>query len=723
MPPAAPPPFDSMELVWIWDPDGGRIIWASEAAIAFWGERRLGDLQARPFLTSDPNAEAMNALLASAVGAADDPREATLTFFPDGAPVRLRCAGLARRRGDGPSAKTWLAIHASPPELAAGDAKSTRAQLLLDGAETAFALTDAIGAPLLLNAAARRLYGVDEEEAVGLSLFDRHRAPDRARRAAAAALMRGAFAHTADIEAGAEGRTRALILYRRAIDPDTGETLLSLEATPRPPRGSPSAAEHRLAFQDDGDPRVGAALFDAAGLRLREWNAAFAALLGDEAAARGADLTALFPEKADALVEAADALRHGADAPTLDLPLGEGALRGPWGAGRLSLAPGPGEPRLLLTLLDFGPERRRLLLADQRRAAGETALAGIGVGLVELGPEGALRRADAAVAEALGLVSGALEDLDHEGLKLPDRLAPPSNEQLAARLQALFQADGGAIANDLQAPPIEAALTSSRGQTRPVRLALSAPLAFGKTELVAALDLSDRPLAVHDLSALAAGPAPSQAIPSQRLLRGASHQIRTALTTIKGFAEMARDDDADPLAARQRRRLSDIVQTAEALTAFVDRTFDLQPETAPHPDAARFAGADLAEVAAAAAARTSGRHPVWSASSTGPVPARIGRDDLDEALDILLAEAADRSPIRVNAIRAAEAEATAAIIEFDATGEAPAAWPPLALRAAELLIERAGGVLRLDAPSLSGAGVVGLRIVFPIADADAPQQT
>lgn len=713
MPPAAPT-FDATETVWIWDPARARIVWATDSAVAFWGERSLADLKARPFLPADPNAEAMNALLEAKPPPSDEAspedREATLTFFPDGAPARMLCRGRLRerRREEG---GLWLAIHATAVPVDE-PAPGTREGALIETAETAFALIDSAGAPLLMNPAARRLFGLEGAGAAPESLFARHAEPSRARRAAAAAMIRGAFAHNADLLGANGGPRRALIVYRRIEDPETAETLLSLEASPRPGRVEWEAAATDAAAAPEGG-RIGLVLLDGRTLRLREANRAAAAMLGRRAH-RGAPLGDLFPEKTVALEDAVEAARAGRRAEPIDLPIEAEAGRGPWAEARLTLAPGAGPAAFLLTLLDLGAERRRMLLDEQRRRAGRRALAGLGVGLVFVDPGGRIRQADAAAAEGLG-VGDRLAEALADGLALPPLLAPPWDQRLMDRLHAAFAEEPENAGAGAAEPAIETVLTDAVGAAKLARLSISGRLAFGRRLVCVALDFSPRPPAPQEIADLArAQPRRAEAPPAvPRAAQAASHAFRTALTTIKGFAELARDDAAFPVASRQRRRLNDIVETAAALTKLVDRTFE-QPAARDAPQAAAQEPADLAEIAAAAAARSAARHPVWRPSAPEPVPAALGREDLDEALDLLLAEAADRGPTRLTAERGVVAGAVAAVIEIETAAAAPDFWPPATLRAAELLVERAGGRLE-KAGGDPSAAIARLRVVFPAA--------
>lgn len=764
MPPAKPQPFDATEIVWIWDPERGRIVWATPGAVAFWGERSEAELVERPFLADDPNAVAMNALFDAprpdtAEGGDADDRQATLTFYPDGAPIRMLCQGRVRhleRRRKG----TWLAIHAAPAALSEGDeaAAASREALLLERSETAFALITAAGAPLFLNAAARRMFGVAsaaQDEAASGSLFERYSAPDRARRAAAAAMLRGSFSHTAELLPAPGRNARASILYRSLIDPLSGETILSLEAAVRPERNERAFSQLRKASETaaPGASRIAVAMFDLTSLKLREASASSAAMLGLSAGSREATLPQIFPEHTDALEQAVQALRSGGEAQTLDLSLDDPESgRGPWGAARLSVVAEPGGPQLMLTLLDLGPERRRMLLGDQERRAGAAALSALRVGLVFVDERGMVRRADTTAGAALGLPADALAQRLEAGVELPALLQAPWRDELRARITRAFEAPlpDGAVAP----PPIETVLTDTRGEPKLVRLAVSERLAFGRRLVCVAMDMGDRPPAPQELRALASdaaprtpgdqatrdqatgdqvsgGPPPEEqtsgeqaAAANPRAFRAASHAFRTALTTIRGFAELARDDAAHPLSARQRRRLSDIIETAVSLTGMVERTFGraADNDAGPKPRAAQV---DLAEIAALAAARSAARHPAWGVAAQQPIPAETATetaaDDLNEALDILLAEAADRGPTRLTAWSgengggAEDSGGAHAVIELETVAEAPSHWPPIALRAAELLVERAGGRLEFQPTAPEADPIVRIRLVFDLS--------
>ncbi|MEM9725453.1 MAG: histidine kinase dimerization/phospho-acceptor domain-containing protein, partial [Pseudomonadota bacterium] len=622
----APPQFTDADLVWIWDVGARRIIWASAAAVGFWGERRLEDLAARRFAADDPNTAALAQLLAAPAPPPADPldREAEITLLPDGAPVRLLCRG--RLRTVGAPERTWLAVHATEPAapdapMEASDAAAV-ARLIAE-AETAFAVIDRAGAPRFLNPAAARLFGDSNASAPQASVFDRYRAPERGERAAAAALVAGAFSHTVEL-APPDGARLSLdrthqIAYRRFRDGATGETLLTLEAAPRP---SPiwAAAPSPLSLKEDpaqdatAASRIGLALLDAETLTLLEASPAAVAMLGSARARRGAGLEQIAPERIEEIRAAARRLRAGeASTVDLDLHLEAAAGRGPWGLARLSLEAGAGPLRLALALVDLGPERRELLLRAQERTAAGAALHGAGAGLFAVDPEGRIRAADGPLAEMLGLSAAAISG----GRTLSDLLEPPDGDALDRLLEARFA--GPTTADPSEPARLDVILRPLTGAApRRAHLALSPPFALGRRRLWIAINLADSPPSARQLERFArmpaTGPGPGAGVDPQ-LAQTASHAFRTALTTIKGFAQLALDDTDAPLPEPQAARIEDVAETATALTELVDRLF-AQTAGATAQKAGEEAQpsatlANLTAIAADAAGRAATRHPIW----------------------------------------------------------------------------------------------------------------
>lgn len=678
-----PPGIAATDLIWIWEPLARRIVWATPGAVRFWGERSLEDLAARRFAAEDPNARAMAMLENARAGEDGAEREARLLLFPDGAPRRLTCRGLLRDL-DGPGGvRRWMAVSARPDaaapapapraasELSAADREAAadavaRRLSLLDRATTPLGLLTAEGAPLHLNPAAEALFGLRAPYPPETDLFARLADPAAAQRAASAALALGAFGHTADLRRAGErrgaARERAHFIYRRIDDPASDGALLALEAHFRAAPSGETGPVDALAAPSPEEapaPRLASALFSLQDLKLIQASPAFRRLFVSHAprlwAGVGAPrLPALFPESAKRLRSLAGRLREGSSvSETLDLPISGAYGRGPWALATLSLDDQAGAPRLLLQLADLGPERRSLLRKEQALRGAGAALAALGGGMVFLGPEGRVRSLTAGAAALFGAPAESLV-----GEPLAPRLAAPWDARLTAGLTA-------GLARSAETPfaePERAILIGLDGARRQADLALAPPPLIGPKHACLLV-----------MPAAAAG-----AIRPGRA-------FREALLEARAFAAEAEAAEFETGIAPLRRRLMD-------LSAAVRRLARLARETGAAETISKGEPLDLAERARAAARRAASLKTIPVETVDGAAPALVASaEDLDEALDLLLAEAAARGPAR---LRLGVADPAAGTFALSLTAARGAAWPAPALRAAELLAERAGGALR-----------------------------
>lgn len=697
------------DMHWIWDAARARIIWASEPALAFWGETSVAELAARPFDAQDPNTRAMAFLVDRALGAplsasSEAPRHAPdIILFPKGAPIAVDCDALVRTGGgektDGPGSvaegRTLLAVKARrrDAEAVAGD--------LFDRAMTPIALIRPNGAPIRLNAAATRLLQPMDGDASNDPIFDKFRPASEVRRCAETAMHLGVSVLSADLLTLAPPERTRLSFKRVSSGPD-GAVALLLEAQLSvdglaPPRSARTAPTNPR----PGDRRMARLIVDPKALQVRDADATARRLLNlpdAGAAPTDLDLAHLFPRQAAALEEAA---RRIASDPShvarLNLPLGVGLRRGPWAEGALFRA--DADTGLTLTLLDLGPERRSLLrarFAQRRRDAASDAL---GVGVLLMDTEGRIRRASRIARELLGL----------------DTALATSPSLLAC-----------VAAQDR--PRLRAHLADTpRRKTEAPRWIQVAPAADNAADthfrLAASPDLGAQ-IGWRAVAVTAAEPSHE----TTRLTPADLHRVRTALTSIQGFAEMLRDAQEPPDADRRGLYLQDIVDSAaELLDAFCamaraapqPSVSDLGAASTPAPDASDAAqppdAFDLSRLLMRAAQRNAA---VEAPSQPDPaVAARLStpqaQRDVEEAVQLLVQTAASNGAIQLSAgPRANDGARSPRRAAITITTEvAVDAWPPTTWRVAELLIERAGGDL-IRKPRRGGSQ---LRVSLPAA--------
>lgn len=217
-----------------------------------------------------------------------------------------------------------------------------------------------------------------------------------------------------------------------------------------------------------------------------------------------------------------------------------------------------------------------------------------------------------------------------------------------------------------------AAYLLGRRLTRPIREASLA------TQRIAAGELSTRlidpPSRDHDelaelsrsINGMASSLERSRALEQQFLL-SVSHDLRTPLTSIKGYADAIDDDKVDPKRAAavirtESRRLERLVTDLLDLARLQSRSFSLHLETLDLS-----AAVHTATEAAAASGPEVSFHPV----TTGPLPVRADPDRIAQVLANLVENAAKFA--RTSVFVSARAEGSWVTVTVDDDGHGIAA--------------------------------------------------
>ncbi len=144
----------------------------------------------------------------------------------------------------------------------------------------------------------------------------------------------------------------------------------------------------------------------------------------------------------------------------------------------------------------------------------------------------------------------------------PDMVHPDDRAEF---LKAMERGLGGEVLVNL-----EWRFVTRSGQTKWVSQSWSPILREGKTELVLSIirDITQRRLAEEQLRQSHAELQKAYQM-QQEFLNGITHEIRTPMTAVKGYAEMLLDELAGPLNSDQRRLLGKIVAAANNLIGLV----------------------------------------------------------------------------------------------------------------------------------------------------------
>lgn len=221
-----------------------------------------------------------------------------------------------------------------------------------------------------------------------------------------------------------------------------------------------------------------------------------------------------------------------------------------------------------------------------------------------------------------------------------------------------------------------AAYLLGRRLTRPIREASRATQRIAAGEL--STRLSDPPSRDHDelaelsrsINGMASSLERSRALEQQFLL-SVSHDLRTPLTSIKGYADAIDDDKVDPKRAAgvirtESRRLERLVTDLLDLARLQSRSFSLHLETLDLS-----AAVHTATDAAAASVPDVSFHPV----TTGPLPVVADPDRIAQVLANLVENAAKYARTSVFVSARAEGSWVAVTVDDDGHGIAPGDLP------------------------------------------------
>ncbi len=488
-------------LVWVWDHDRRRIVWADEEALRFWGEGSVLDLLDRDFPPSDPATEQFARLLHAALSAPDGQARARLTLTPAGGPRQV--AALAGRFDLG-NGRTGLRIQAIPFPLGR-ESEPERMREIFATAPQAMTLFGEDGRMLAQNDAADFVFG----RGALADLAARYGARAPARTALRSLLVTGAFSEAAVLQTRAGPRRHRLTL-RRMLDPVTGSyaalasfsDAIERDDAPLLP-AAPERADGRALLEAVD---VAAGVYDDA-LRSLYLSRRARSLLDLAPGAPAPALAALAASEADRLAAALLAMRDGRqDAATLDLPERGLALhvrRGPWqGVGAW------------IATFEQGLGDRNAAVALQRRADDrDAALAALGIGTLSL-------RADGTVAEMNAVAADLLDGGPALGRSLADLFDDPGATALS---EALDRADA-AGALDL----------TLRDRSQTLRLGIGP---------------ATRHNADHRAITLRPAAGPQEAgrpgiFERREAVARASHELRTPLNAVIGFTQLMLQDTA-----------------------------------------------------------------------------------------------------------------------------------------------------------------------------------
>lgn len=179
-------------LVWIWDPDQMRIIWANTAALTFWGETELHNILDKTF---DPRSEVVDTLNNTFLNIRGTTQEQhiSITVAPCGLPVRLSCT---IRICQIHSQREGLHICSEVLENGA-QAETDRLYEILNHNPYAISLFGEDGHILWQNATADYLFKTTNEH---YTLTDRYENEDIASIALRATLINGYYSHCLHIK-------------------------------------------------------------------------------------------------------------------------------------------------------------------------------------------------------------------------------------------------------------------------------------------------------------------------------------------------------------------------------------------------------------------------------------------------------------------------------------------------------------------------------------------
>jgi|GEM_PF-2915971 len=485
-------------LVWVWDHDRRRIVWATDKALGFWGERTVLDLSERDFPPTDPATLQFAQLLHAASVNSNGQARAQLTLSPSGMPRRVEARVARFALSDG---RTGLRIHALPhPTGMHGEPERMRE--IFATAPQAMSLFADDGGLLIQNDAANLIFGTDRLAPLA-ARFDTE---GKARKALHATLISGAFSQADTLHTRA-GLQRHRITMRRMPDPVTEgfAVLVSFsdaterEATPRltAPAQYPQDTAHLLNAID-----AGIAIYDNA-MNARHLNPQARRILGLSEGEQAPALAAMFAGDSGRLRNAMLDIREGRqDSAILALAGSEHdlhLLRGEW----------QGATAWIATMM----QRAVVPAVTATVPSGQgVALDAIGVGLATLRPDGSVVEMNAAAEDLLEWVQG-----NHE--TLTDILDEESAEAL---LVALRQGD-----------KTESVTIRLKDHTQTLKVGL-APV--------------DGPDTDHRIATFGAANQRSEAHPGiferREAIARTSHELRTPLNAVIGFTQLMLQDPA-----------------------------------------------------------------------------------------------------------------------------------------------------------------------------------
>lgn len=522
-------------VVWVWDHDRRRIVWADDGALRFWGERTVLDLLDRDFPPSDPATEQFARLLHAASADETGRARGRLTLTPATGPRRVDAVAVRFALADG---RIGLRVHAMPLPVGM-ESEPERMRDIFATAPQAMTLFGEDGRMLVQNDAATLTFG----EGRLASLAARYGARQPARDALRALLVSGSFSEAVTLDTRA-GPRRHRITMRRMLDPVTGafaalasfSDAVERDAVPAlPAMGQAPGMSDDRAILDAVDAPV--AVYDDA-LKPLYLNAPARDVLGAKASAKTlADLSADGRERlAAALVDMRDARR---DTATLDLVVAERAFearirRGEWqGAGAW-----------LVTFAERSLAERAAIALQRAADDRDSALGAIGIGTVSL-------RADATVVEMNAMAADLLE-----WSPAPDRPV----------MEAFDKAGAVALAEALERANAVAALDLTlRDGTQTLRVGLGPATQHNRAYRILTLRSSDT----------RSGDSPG-IFERREAVSRASHELRTPLNAILGFTQLMLHDPDPIQSAAYRGYLEDINESGAYMLRLLQDMLDMR---------------------------------------------------------------------------------------------------------------------------------------------------
>lgn len=514
----------AQKIAWVWNFDRLRIEDATDAALEFWGATSLAELKLFKFPPDDPMVQALTEC-ASQWSDDNAAGEAPFIVLREHKAVMVRAAVSPIALSSGQSGAEVIVMNGAAAVDNGSRLRAVRGQRALATLATPVVLFTADGEQIWRNDAAERM--LPQTQITIDDLFTQQELSATLRRNA---LAYGGTRHIAEIMTTG-GPERCEIVLRR-FEGERGDWELAASFSTLAEHAYPDQA---LQKQSRRDFFLGEAHFDSETLRLIHANATARAILKD-LDIEGVTLFDIFQADIDALSHAIAAA--SATVVELNLSIVNEVNPGPWLHAALWIT----DDTLTLRFVDLGAERRNLLRLRLDQDEKHAALQSAEIGVLAIDSESSIQSINAAGALIFSQEPQALI-----GVTVSDLIDKASAERLS---RALVAPNGGQV--------FDAVLTN--GDT--IRIAFGPPNNAN----------ADR-RAIVITAANHRGGAPESQKAAPTLNNETLHAIRTELTTIRGFAELLRQNAGMPATPQSGKLydayLDDIASASQTIAALL----------------------------------------------------------------------------------------------------------------------------------------------------------